>query len=169
MNNHAFQPTAHETENVPQNGNAPMNGKEFDHFNLLPATDPSHKRPIRRLRRFLHDEATFFRIHLAAFTFIPLITAAIFHASNGLYPVSFLDSLFLCYSAMTVTGLSTVNLSTLTKWQQVILYFLMAIVGLIRHMRMVAELTMNPGRHNDSLVDHGFDQEVSTAPLQVSL
>ncbi|CAA7262705.1 unnamed protein product [Cyclocybe aegerita] len=80
-----------------------------------------------RAIKYIKDEATFFRIHLAAFTFIPLIFSGIFYASNGRYHISYLDSLFLCYSAMTVTGLSTVNLSTLTTWQQVILYFLMSI------------------------------------------
>ncbi|KAJ7743346.1 potassium transporter [Mycena metata] len=69
---------------------------------------------------------TFYRLHLLAFTVIPLVAAAIFYASNGRFHVSFLDSLFF-YSAMTVCGLSTVNLSTLTPWQQVILYVLMLI------------------------------------------
>lgn len=86
---------------------------------------------LQRLLRFIADEATFFRIHLAAFTFIPLVFAGIFYASNGEYHVNFLDSMFLCYSAMTVTGLSTVDLSTTTKGQQFILYFLMAIVSLV--------------------------------------
>ncbi|KAJ7147234.1 hypothetical protein C8R46DRAFT_545765 [Mycena filopes] len=70
---------------------------------------------------------TFYRLHLTAFTLIPLISAAVFYACNGRYHVSFLDSLFLCYSAMTVCGLSTVNLSTTTPFQQVILYLLMVI------------------------------------------
>lgn len=84
-----------------------------------------------RLHDFLdkvEKEATFFRIHVVAFTFIPLIFSGIFYASNGRFPVSYLDSLFLCYSAMTVTGLSVVNLSTITAWQQVILYVLMMMV-----------------------------------------
>uniref|UniRef100_A0A8H7XPP1 Potassium transporter n=1 Tax=Psilocybe cubensis TaxID=181762 RepID=A0A8H7XPP1_PSICU len=83
--------------------------------------------PLVRFANFVTEETSFFRAHLAAFTFIPLIFSGIFYASNGRYRVSFLDSMFLCYSAMTVTGLSTVNLSTLTTWQQVILYFLMTI------------------------------------------
>ena len=82
-----------------------------------------------RITNFISEEATFFRIHLAAFTIIPLIFSWIFYASNGRFHVSFLDSMFLCYSAMTVTGLSTVNLSTITAWQQVILYILMTIVS----------------------------------------
>ncbi|KAF9528793.1 cation transport protein-domain-containing protein [Crepidotus variabilis] len=82
---------------------------------------------LRRFFHYLREEITFFRVHLAAFVFIPLIFAGIFYASNGRYHINFLDSMFLCYSAMTVTGLSVVNLSTTTKWQQFILYFLMAI------------------------------------------
>lgn len=70
-------------------------------------------------------EANFFRIHLSAFVFVPLIFSGIFYASNGRFHIQFIDSLFLCYSSMTDTGLSTVNLSTLTAWQQVILYLLM--------------------------------------------
>ncbi|KAF5352975.1 hypothetical protein D9758_007968 [Tetrapyrgos nigripes] len=79
------------------------------------------------IKNYILYESTFFRLHLTAFTFIPLITSAIFWGCNGRFKVSYLDSLFLCYSAMTVTGLSTVNLSTLTAWQQVILYLLMMI------------------------------------------
>ncbi|KAK0189880.1 potassium transporter [Armillaria mellea] len=72
-------------------------------------------------------ELTFYRVHLAAFVFIPLVSSGIFYGCNGRFHISFLDSLFLCYSAMTVTGLSTVNLSTLTAWQQVMLFLLMMI------------------------------------------
>jgi hypothetical protein len=78
---------------------------------------------------FLH-RVNFFRLHLAAFTLIPLISSGVFYACNGQYKISYLDSLFLCYSSMTVTGLSTINLSTLTAWQQAMLYILMAIVSL---------------------------------------
>lgn len=85
--------------------------------------------PIVKAINYVIEETTFFRAHLAAFAFIPLIFSGIFFASNGRFHISFLDSMFLCYSAMTVTGLSTVNLSTLTTWQQFILYFLMIIVS----------------------------------------
>ncbi|KIK57497.1 hypothetical protein GYMLUDRAFT_98602 [Collybiopsis luxurians FD-317 M1] len=78
-----------------------------------------------RLENFILYESTFFRLHLFAFVFIPLIASAVFWACNGRFTISYLDSLFLCYSAMTVTGLSTVNLSSCTVWQQVILYLLM--------------------------------------------
>ncbi|KAF8153943.1 potassium transporter [Crassisporium funariophilum] len=102
--------------------------KGVNGYGTLNGINPSSKQPaLTRLANYIAEEATFFRIHLSAFTFIPLIFSGIFYASNGRFRISYLDSLFLCYSAMTVTGLSTVNLSTLTVWQQVILYFLMMI------------------------------------------
>jgi Trk-type K+ transport system membrane component len=58
-------------------------------------------------------------------TFVPLISAAIFFASNGKTYVSYTDSLFLCVSAATMAGLSTVDLSAVTVWQQFILFILM--------------------------------------------
>jgi len=84
---------------------------------------------LSRIYRFVVDSSTFYRVHLTAFTFIPLIFSAIFYELNGPSAVGFVDSMFLCYSAMTVTGLTTVNLSTLTVLQQLILYFLMSIVS----------------------------------------
>ena len=42
--------------------------------------------------------------------------------------VAYIDSLFLCVSAMTEAGLNTVNLSQLNTWQQVML-FLLIIIG----------------------------------------
>jgi hypothetical protein len=65
----------------------------------------------------------FYRIHLTFFTLHPLIWSAIFWAANGRYPVEYIDALFLCFSAQTVTGLSSVNLSSLTGFQQAILFW----------------------------------------------
>ncbi|KAJ6476359.1 potassium transporter [Mycena sanguinolenta] len=79
------------------------------------------------LSDFVWTHGTFYRFHMTAFTIVPLLAAAIFYGCNGRFHVSFLDSLFICYSAMTVTGLSTINLSTTTPWQQAILYILMVI------------------------------------------
>ncbi|KAG7447155.1 TrkH-domain-containing protein [Guyanagaster necrorhizus] len=82
------------------------------------------KNPVASIRSI---ELTFYRVHLVAFVFIPLISSGIFYGCNGRFRISFLDSLFLCYSSMTVTGLSTVDLSTLTVWQQVMLFLLMMV------------------------------------------
>jgi hypothetical protein len=65
----------------------------------------------------------FYRIHLTFFTLHPLIWSGIFYGANGRYPVRYIDALFLCFSAQTVTGLSTVNLSSLTGFQQFILFW----------------------------------------------
>jgi hypothetical protein len=81
-----------------------------------------------RFIEYVLKECTFYRVHLFAFTIIPLIFSSVFYGCNGRFHISYLDSLFLCYSAMTVTGLSTVNLSTVTVSQQVLLYLLMMIV-----------------------------------------
>ncbi|KAM5534365.1 hypothetical protein V8D89_011958 [Ganoderma adspersum] len=78
-----------------------------------------------QIRQWIQDEANFFRLHLVYFTVVPLIAAGVFYAVNGEFHIPFIDALFLCYSALTVTGLSTVNLSTLTAFQQVILFVLM--------------------------------------------
>ncbi|KAJ7250788.1 potassium transporter [Mycena rebaudengoi] len=79
------------------------------------------------LSDFIWTHGTFYRAHVVAFTIIPLIAAGIFYGCNGRFHVSFLDSVFICYSAMTVTGLTTLNLSSITPFQQVILYILMLI------------------------------------------
>ncbi|KAI5807692.1 cation transport protein-domain-containing protein [Peziza echinospora] len=49
-------------------------------------------------------------------------------SSHGGGRISYIDSIFLCVSAQTLTGLNTVNLSTLTTFQQFIL-FLLLILG----------------------------------------
>ncbi|KAK0195856.1 cation transport protein-domain-containing protein [Armillaria mellea] len=77
--------------------------------------------------RHIKKHLNFFRIHLLFFAFTPLIFSGIFYASNGRYHISYIDSLFNCVSAMTVCGLATVNLSSLTPWQQVILFIQMCL------------------------------------------
>ncbi|KAK7057587.1 potassium transport protein [Favolaschia claudopus] len=72
-------------------------------------------------------QLNFYRVHIIFFTFTPLIFSAIFYASNGQYHISFVDSLFNCISAMTVCGLATVDLSSLTGWQQTILFIQMCL------------------------------------------
>lgn len=70
------------------------------------------------------------RVHVITFVFVPLIAASIFYASNGENHIPFIDCLFVCVSAMTVTGLVTINVSSATIWQQVILFILMLCGGL---------------------------------------
>ncbi|KAN0062670.1 hypothetical protein ACQY0O_004860 [Thecaphora frezii] len=72
----------------------------------------------------------FFRVHVLVFTFTPLIAACIFYAVNTEVHISFIDALFLCVSSMTVTGLTTINISTANPGQQAIMFFLMCIGNL---------------------------------------
>ncbi|KAF9529697.1 cation transport protein-domain-containing protein [Crepidotus variabilis] len=69
----------------------------------------------------------FYRVHLLFFTFAPILFSIIFYSSNGRYKISYVDSLFNCVSAMMVCGLATVDLSTLTPFQQVLLFVQMCI------------------------------------------
>ncbi|QRV98028.1 potassium/sodium transporter [Ceratobasidium sp. AG-Ba] len=82
---------------------------------------------VARAWSSFYDSLNFFRIHVLFFTFTPLICASIFYAANGKYPVSFIDALFNCISAITVTGLATVDLSQLTGFQQALLFIQMCI------------------------------------------
>ncbi|KAI6046353.1 cation transport protein-domain-containing protein [Pisolithus marmoratus] len=85
------------------------------------------RRFTTNLWRRIRENLNFFRVHLLLFTFIPLLASVVLYASNGKYPISYVDALFNSVSAMTVCGLSTVDLSSLTPWQQVILFLQMCV------------------------------------------
>ena len=94
-------------------------------------------------------------------TFTPLIFSAIFYASNGHVHIAYIDALFNSVSAITVCGLATVNLSTLTNWQQVILFFLMCIGNPVRILyvsNLSADLDRAVGHR---LMGYGVRSEVS--------
>ena len=55
-------------------------------------------------------------------TFTPLVLSGVLYASNGRFKIAYIDSLFICVSSMTMSGLTTVDLSSLTPLQQVILF-----------------------------------------------
>ncbi|KAH9073448.1 cation transport protein-domain-containing protein [Lactarius deliciosus] len=73
-------------------------------------------------------ELNFFRIHLAFFMLLPIVSAGVLVASNGRFYINYTDALFVCVSGMTGTGLATIDLSSLTAWQQVIIV-LVSLVG----------------------------------------
>ncbi|WVF70581.1 hypothetical protein IAT40_005373 [Kwoniella sp. CBS 6097] len=94
---------------------------------------PSHLAlPSRatKVKTIILSSLNFYRVHLLTFTIIPLITSAIMYACNTEYHIAYIDCLFCCMSAMTVTGLATINLSTLSVVQQVILFVQMIIGSL---------------------------------------
>jgi len=51
---------------------------------------------------------------------------------NTEYHIPYIDCLFLCVTSMTVNGLATVDLSTLSVMQQVLMFFQMLIGSLVR-------------------------------------
>ncbi|KZP01526.1 TrkH-domain-containing protein [Calocera viscosa TUFC12733] len=73
----------------------------------------------------------FYRIHLLVFTFVPLVLSGIFYAANGEFKIAYIDSLYMCFSAFTVTGLASINLSTCTPFQQFLLWIQMLCGGLV--------------------------------------
>ncbi|KAG8901878.1 hypothetical protein FRB99_005018, partial [Tulasnella sp. 403] len=130
-----------------------VEGEPFVHprDKLLKASVPSALRHIfspamrhlrdkwDRLSGWLSRHLNFYRIHIIVFAVTPVIFAAILWGSeNALFKITYIDSLFICMSSMTVTGLafvvfefvgvsSTINISPLTGWQQALLFILMCI------------------------------------------
>lgn len=73
-------------------------------------------------------QLNFYRAHLFYFVITILITSAVFWGSNSHgFQVEYVDALTMCASAMTSTGLSTINLSSINAYQQSILFVLMAL------------------------------------------
>ncbi|KAH6913933.1 potassium transporter [Coprinopsis sp. MPI-PUGE-AT-0042] len=93
------------------------------------ADQPSENQPNddRSLWNRFTKHLNFYRVHLLGFTFTPLVFSVIFYLSNGRNKISYVDSLFNCISAMAVCGLATVDLSSLTPFQQVLLFIQMCI------------------------------------------
>ncbi|KAH8906239.1 TrkH-domain-containing protein [Coniochaeta sp. PMI_546] len=88
---------------------------------------PRATQALTKLRSIL-PPLNFITLHYAYFIVIPLIASVIFWgSSNPAYSISYVDSLYLVTSAMTEAGLNTVNLSTMTTWQQIILFLLIMI------------------------------------------
>lgn len=73
--------------------------------------------------------ANFLTLHYVYFIATGLTASVIFYLTSTPWKnVAYIDSLFLCVSAMTGAGLNTVDLSTLNTFQQTIL-FLLLILG----------------------------------------
>lgn len=84
-------------------------------------------RPWRLLRRWL-PPANFITLHYTYFLATCMLSAIIFWgASTPAQNVRFIDALFLTVSAMTLSGLNTVNLSELNTFQQILLFLLIMI------------------------------------------
>ncbi|PFH52154.1 hypothetical protein AMATHDRAFT_57502 [Amanita thiersii Skay4041] len=80
---------------------------------------------LKAFGKFLRQNLNFYRVHILYFTFAPIFWACIFYASNGKHKIPFIDALFNSVSAIAMCGLATVDLSSLTPWQQTILFIQM--------------------------------------------
>ncbi|KAL8988782.1 MAG: hypothetical protein Q9177_002195 [Variospora cf. flavescens] len=70
--------------------------------------------------------ANFITLHYAYFIGVSLLASLIFWGSSTpSRSISYTDSLFLTVSAMTLTGLNTVNLSEINTFQQFVLFLLL--------------------------------------------
>ena len=104
------------------------------------ATTLWHNHVYKRLSGF-----SFIQWHYFYFIVTSLISSLIFWGSSTpAKSVTYIDSIFLCVSAMTEAGLNTVNLSELNTWQQIMM-FLLIILGSaifvsssVLHIRKVA-------------------------------
>ncbi|KAH9831322.1 TrkH-domain-containing protein [Rhodofomes roseus] len=92
----------------------------------LERTTPSPRMSAfaRGMVDYAKEALRFYRIHLLLFVIVPLLGALVFWASNGEFKIPFIDALFVCVSAATGTGLSPVDLSSTTPWQQAIIVLL---------------------------------------------
>ncbi|KAH9006185.1 cation transport protein-domain-containing protein [Lactarius hatsudake] len=95
----------------------------------MPSSDEqsSPRSSFRKVYSLLSNNLNFYRLHILYFTFTPLIFSGIFYASNGRFHIAYIDALFNSVSAMAVCGLASVDLSSLTAWQQTILFVQMCI------------------------------------------
>jgi Trk-type K+ transport system membrane component len=87
--------------------------------------------PVRRVARIIRRNSpslNFITLHYIYFITTCFLASVIFWgASTPPRSVSYVDSLFITVSAMTLAGLNTVNLSTLNTFQQFELFFLIII------------------------------------------
>ncbi|ATY61688.1 Cation transporter [Cordyceps militaris] len=87
---------------------------------------------LASLRSMSSHRLNFLTIHYCYFVVVCLLSSVVFWASSSPQGrISYVDSLFVVVSAMTEAGLNTVNLSTMTTWQQTILFLLIMLGGTI--------------------------------------
>ncbi|CAD6573172.1 MAG: hypothetical protein ASARMPRED_005922 [Alectoria sarmentosa] len=104
------------------------------------------------LKRHGWFEMNFYRVHVIYFVLTIILSSVIMYGSgvNGnsgdaeaLFRLRYIDAIFLCASAMTNTGLNTVNLSDITGFQQSILCVLI----LLGNLTIIANVTIWIRRH----------------------
>lgn len=88
--------------------------------------------PWRTVVRLCRPHVNFVSIHYTYFILIPMVCSVVLWVSSDpSFSIEYVDSLFLVVSAITEAGLNTVDLSTLTSWQQTLLFLLILCGGSI--------------------------------------
>lgn len=68
----------------------------------------------------------FYRLHLLYFILVIIVSSVILYGSStSSFQIAYIDAIYLCTSAMCNIGLASINLSSLTGFQQSILFVLM--------------------------------------------
>ncbi|CAG7915824.1 unnamed protein product [Penicillium olsonii] len=100
-----------------------------DEFLTNPDTARQWQQRMGRSVLAMLPPCNFLTLHYAYFIVTGLVASIIFYLTSTPWrSVAYIDSLFMCVSAMTGAGLNTVDLSTLNNFQQAIL-FMMLIMG----------------------------------------
>ena len=94
----------------------------------------------------------FFRVHILYFIFTIILSSIIVYGSGvdgnsnneeARFRLRYIDAIFLCTSAMTNSGLNTVNLSSITAFQQSVLFVLI----LLGNVTIISTATVVIRRH----------------------
>jgi Trk-type K+ transport system membrane component len=84
--------------------------------------------PAGRVRTWIAHNLTFFRLHLLYFILLGEVGAVAIYLLEGAR-LPFIDVLFTCNSAVTVTGLATIDVASLTRASQAIILILIVAGG----------------------------------------
>ncbi|KAL3430890.1 cation transport protein-domain-containing protein [Aspergillus tetrazonus] len=104
----------------------------------------------------------FLSLHYTYFIVVSLISSLIFWgASNPPRSVSYTDALFMCISAMTGTGLNSVEASTLTTFQQVTMFVLLMLGHAILISITVLHVRKRAFQHKFKGISHALAQRTA--------
>jgi Trk-type K+ transport system membrane component len=105
--------------------------------------------PMTRTEQAVHTLKTFFSdfygIHLAYFSILPIIGAAVLYAiEHDRIQVRFIDTLFTSFSAMTAAGLSCVDLSKMNIGSRIVVFMLFELGSIV--LMTIVPLSMRTHR-----------------------
>ncbi|KAL4818665.1 cation transport protein-domain-containing protein [Aspergillus spinulosporus] len=104
----------------------------------------------------------FLSLHYTYFIAVSLISSLIFWGtSNPPRSVSYTDALFMCVSAMTGTGLNSVEASSLTTFQQVIMFVLLMLGHAILISITVLHVRKRAFQHKFKGISHALAQRAA--------